>query len=88
MNIELDPKHERRLTEMAASQGRSVGEVLGELIDRSLPEHCENGSEAEAEAQRQAIEVMIEEIDQLPLESPNDGFRVEDHDDVIYRRDW
>jgi predicted DNA-binding antitoxin AbrB/MazE fold protein len=36
--------------------------------------------------QRAAIEEMLSEIEQLPIEEPDDGFSGRDHDKILYGR--
>jgi predicted DNA-binding antitoxin AbrB/MazE fold protein len=34
---------------------------------------------------RAAMDAFLRRMEELPVESPDDGFSIEDHDDLIYR---
>ncbi|GMU94314.1 MAG: hypothetical protein AMXMBFR4_33720 [Candidatus Hydrogenedentota bacterium] len=88
MNARLDPKYERQIEALAESTGRTDGEVLEEVVQKGLAAMPNNGSRASAEEQRQILSAFLDEIDQLPIGNPSDGFSAEDHDRILYRRDW
>ena len=88
MNVHLDPKYERQLEGLAASTGKTVDEVLEELVKKGLSETPQRDDATTAKAQRRAIKKLQTELDSLPIGNPDDGFDGSQHDKVIYRRDW
>lgn len=88
MNVRIQISHEERLVAIAAASGRSVDDVLDEALEKGLGQMTQPTSGSSAEAQRQAIEVLLAEIDSLPIGNPEDGFSAADHDVALYRRDW
>lgn len=85
MNVRLDPKQEQRLKEIAESSGRTVAEVLEDIIKQglektSLPKHKFSIEEQHANLMR-----LLDKMRDLPIENPDDGFSGADHDKVLYQ---
>jgi hypothetical protein len=90
MNVEIDPKQERRLEALARSEGKPMGELVHELLDEALLSRERDGSGAEsdeavARSQRGAWERVFQDFDALPNIVHGDGLSGSaDHDQIIY----
>lgn len=88
MNVELDPSQERKIEALARETGKTVGEVLRELIDNALYREGDQASAEEVESivtrQRDAWEKLQAELVALPVSEKAKGFSGADHDEVLY----
>jgi hypothetical protein len=85
MNMSINPDYLRRIQKLAEDSGRSVDDVLNEVVSRGLdqvpaePEFEYGTPESIEEAKR-----IVEWLRSLPSEGPVDGFSGSDHDEVLY----
>ena len=88
MNVELDPVQERKIEALARETGKSVGEVLRELVDKALPRESSQPAAEDDESvvtrQRDAWEKLHAELVALPVSEKAKGFSGADHDEVLY----
>lgn len=68
------------------SEDELVTEALRQLKDRKeQASEKENGAEtSQVNAQLVALHDLVREFESLPLEGPDDGFSVRDHDKILY----
>ena len=88
MNVELDPTQERKIKALARETGRSVADVLRELVAKALRREDEQPSAEDDESvvtrQREAWEELHTELVALPVSEKAKGFSGADHDEVLY----
>jgi hypothetical protein len=81
MNVEIDPKYAKRLEALANASGRSIDEVVEEIIGKGLASAIEPEAVPEWKPKLlRALDAMRE----LPVAYPDDDFSGADHDDVLY----
>ena len=76
--------------EIASGKYQSEAELVTEAV-RLLKKHKElvNGNSereetSQSNVQLSALRELVREFESLPLESPDDGFSVRDHDKLLY----
>jgi Arc/MetJ-type ribon-helix-helix transcriptional regulator len=76
--------------ELATGKYQSEADLVAEAM-RALKEreHGVNGSKVQGESvqparQLQALKALTRELETLPIEGPQDGFSVRDHDQLLY----
>ena len=88
MNVELDPSQEREIEALARESGRTVAEVLRELVERGLSRRGGQPPADEDDSivtrQRDAWERLHAELVALPVSEKAKGFSGADHDEVLY----
>ena len=88
MNIHLDPKYEQQLEDMAVSTGKTIDQILEDIVTAALSNVPQPDDVTIARSQRVAIKRLQEKLRSLPVDNPDDCFDPSQHDKVIYRRDW
>ncbi len=86
MNVKVDSRFESQLQALAEAQGRTIGDVVQEVIQLGLAHLPGNGNSAESEVWKPKLLRFLDEMTALPVESPADGFSGVEHDDVLYPR--
>lgn len=90
MNIELDPREQRKIEALTSESGKDPGELLGEIVREALAARTRNGDAHEDEAellsrQRKALRDLHARIDTLPVHPQTDGLSgSSDHDAILY----
>jgi hypothetical protein len=90
MNVELDPREQRKIEALASATGKDPGELLRELVHEALEIRARNGDALGDEAdllarQREALRALHARIDPLPVHSHTDGLSgSRDHDAILY----
>lgn len=87
MVVEIDPKYESRLRELADATGRTVQQVLNDVLDRGLNGEKPRPEERMSDEEHAAMLEEMERIWNLPHEGSDDELSSEDHDKVIYGTD-
>ena len=90
MRIEIDPKYEARLKEIAEFAGRTVQEIIEEAIAHIVENEPPWSDEPMTEEQHKALMADLKRIRNLPEGTPPDDDRdvARNHDKYIYRKDW
>jgi hypothetical protein len=82
MKVELDPKYEAQLRAIAERSGRTVDQVIADLIECGLA----GADDTPPHDWKAALTAVLKEIRELHVESADDGFSGADHDEVLYPR--
>lgn len=87
MVVELDPKYEAQLKELADATGRTVQQVVNDVLDRGLNGEKVRTEDRMSDEEHAAMMEEMERIWNLPHEGPDDDLSAEDHDKIIYGMD-
>lgn len=87
MNVEIDPKYKRELEQLAEATGRTMAEVLEEVIQAGLSRTVINEDVSVAAKWKPKLLRFLDKMEALPMEGPDDEFSGENHEDVLNPRE-